>query len=223
VPTTVKRNYSSPQREAQATATRASVVTAARQAFLQRGYAGATVSDIAERAGVNIDTVYRSVGRKPQLMVAAIDQALGESDQPLPAEQREYVRAVHAAETAETKLRTYAEALGRIMPRVSPLFAALREAAIADAACAATYEQIATRRAGNMRLLAGELRATGELRDDLDDEHVADLLWSTNAPDWYALVASRGWTPQQYTDALYDIWTRVLLIRRRAGRARRAS
>lgn len=208
---TVKRPYSSPRREAKAADTRRAVLSAARELFLEKGYAGAPVGEIAKRAGVNLDTVYRSVGRKPQLMVAVIDQILGSSDQPLPAEERGYVRAIRAASTAEEKLRVYADALGVVMPAVSPLFAALREAALTDPECAATHDLIAQRRAANMRLLAADLRGTGRLRPDLDDDRVADLIWSTNAPEWYALVASRGWTAERYAETLYDLWSRTLL------------
>jgi AcrR family transcriptional regulator len=210
----VKRRYTSPQRQARAARTRTEVLNAARELFLERGYAAAGIGDIAARAGCSIDTIYSSVGRKPQLMLAVIDQTLGSSDRPVPAEERDYVRAVRAAPSAEEKLRVYADALGRLMPQVSPLFAALREAAVSDPECAALHEHISARRAANMRLLAAELRATGQTRPDLDDGHIADLIWSTNAPEWHALVASRGWGPQEYADRLFDLWRRVLLIHR---------
>lgn len=217
---TVKRRYSSPRREAQAADTRRTVLSAARELFLEKGYAAVGVGEIARRAGVNLDTVYRSAGRKPQLIVAVIDQILGSSDQPLPAEERDYVRAIRAAATAEEKLRVYAEALADLMPEVSPLFSALREAAPTDPECAATHDLISRRRAANMRLLAADLRETGQVRPDLDDDQVADLIWSTNSPEWYALVTSRGWTPDRYAAALYDIWSRVLLTRPRPLRPR---
>jgi AcrR family transcriptional regulator len=213
VPEPVKRRYTSPQRKARAERTRLQILTAARELFLARGYAATAIGDIAARAGCSIDTIYSSVGRKPQLMLAIIDQTLASSDKPLPAGDRDYVRAVRAAVGAEAKLRTYADALGRLMPRVSPLFAALREAAVSDPECAALHSDVAERRAANMRLLAGELRATGEVRPDLDDEQVADLIWATNAPEWHALVMTRGWSQEEYADRLFDLWIRVLLRR----------
>ncbi|MFC6704065.1 TetR/AcrR family transcriptional regulator [Flexivirga alba] len=209
----VKRRYSSPQREAQAVETRRAVLVAARELFEERGYAAVGVGEVATRAGVNLDTVYRSVGRKPQLLLAVIDQILGSSDQVLPAEQRDYVIAIRTATTAEEKLRTYADALGTLMPRLAPLFAALREAASADPECAALDRQIDDRRAANMRLLAADLRTTGQVRPELDDDRVADLIWSTNSSQWHDLVRSRGWTAGEYADALCDLWCRVLLSR----------
>jgi AcrR family transcriptional regulator len=211
VPKQVKRRYRSPQRELQAAQTRTAVLAAARHLFVERGYAATAVSAVADRADVNIDTVYSAVGRKPQLLLAVIDMILGSSDHPLPAAERDYVRAVRAAPTASTKLETYAAALARLMPQLSPLFAALREAALADPECARVHRALAERRAANMRLFAADLRATGELREDLDDEAVADLVWATNAPEWFALVSSRGWSPERYAATLTDVWCRTLL------------
>ncbi|MBB2892890.1 TetR/AcrR family transcriptional regulator [Flexivirga oryzae] len=207
----VKRRYSSAQRAQQAAETRRAVLVAARELFEEKGYVAVGVGEVARRAGVNLDTVYRAVGRKPQLLLAAIDQILGSSDQPVPAEQRDYVIAVRAAATAGEKLRTYADALGTLMPRAAPLFAALREAAPADPECAALDRHISERRAANMRLLAAELRTAGQVREELDDDRVADLIWSTNSPQWFDLVTSRGWSAAEYADALYDLWSRVLL------------
>lgn len=211
MPDDVKRSYRSERRTAQAAATRSAVLSAARDHFTAHGYAATGVADIAASAGVNVDTVYRVVGRKPQLMLAVIDMALAGSDEPVVAEQRDYVRAVLAARGARLKLTTYADALGRVMPRVSPLFESLAQAALTEPDCAALRDSVAGRRAANMRTLAGDLRATGELRADLDDDEVADLLWTTNAPEYYALAVARGWTAATYAERLGDLWIRLLL------------
>ncbi len=207
----VKRSYRSGRRAEQAAATRAAVLRAARDLFTDRGYAATGVADIASAAGVNVDTVYRAVGRKPQLMLAVIDMTLAGSDEPVAAEQRDYVRAVLAADGARAKLTTYAEALGRVMPRVAPLFDSLAQAALTEPDCAAVRDGIGERRAANMLTLALDLRATGDLRDDLTDREVADLLWTTNAPEYYALAIARGWSPATYAERLADLWTRLLL------------
>jgi hypothetical protein len=63
-----------------------------------------------------------------------------------------------------------------------------------------------------MRLFAGDLRATGELRTDLDDDAVADVVWSMNAPEYQALLlGERGWSAARYGDWLADAWARLLL------------
>jgi AcrR family transcriptional regulator len=206
-----KRRYDSSRRRAAAEETRASVLTAARDLFTARGYAATPVADIAAAAGVSVDTVYAAVGRKPQLLLAVHDMELAEGDAPLAAEQRGYVQDVRAADGAAAKIAVYAAALGRVLPRTVPLLEALRIAGHSDPACRDVHAAVSERRAANMLLLAADLRATGELREDLDDEAVADLIWTMNAPDYYLLVRSRGRTPAEYADLVRDVWTRTLL------------
>jgi AcrR family transcriptional regulator len=206
-----KRRYDATGRRASAERTRAAVLLAARGLFSRHGYAGTSVADIARTAGVSVDTVYASVGRKPQLLLAVHDMELAEGDTPVGVEQRDYVRQVRAAATAAEKIATYAAALARVLPRTVPLALALRAAGETDPACREAFTGLTERRAANMRLLAHDLRGTGELRDDLDDDAVADLIWSMNSPDYYTLVLSRGRTPQDYADLVRDVWTRTLL------------
>jgi AcrR family transcriptional regulator len=169
------------------------------------------VAQIAARAGVSVDTVYTSVGRKPELMVAVIDMVLGSSDEPIPAEQRDYVRAVRAATSGRAKIAVYAASLGALMPRTAPLIEALRRAGDDDAQCAQAWAALVERRASNMLLFAADLRSTGELRVDLDDREVADIVWSTNAPEYWLLLQARGWSARRYAELLEDLWCRVLL------------
>ena len=65
------------------------MLAAARDLFASEGYAGTTVAAVAARAGVSVDTVYASVGRKPDLLLAVHDMALGGGDEPLEAERRD--------------------------------------------------------------------------------------------------------------------------------------
>ncbi len=77
--------------------------------------------------------------------------------------------------------------------------------------CAELRDSIGARRRAHMLKLAVDLRATGDLRGDLDDDEVADLLWTTNSPEHYALAVARGWTADTYARRLGDLWTRLLL------------
>jgi AcrR family transcriptional regulator len=211
----VKRAYDASGRRAAAEQTRLRILSAARDLFSEGGYAGTSVQEVARRAGVSVDTVYAAVGRKPQLLLAVHDMALAEGESPVPAEQRDYVRAVRAATTLEDKITTYAEAMARLLPRTVPILVALREAGATDPECAAQHEALVERRAAHMRLLAADLRSTGEVRTDLTDDDVADLVWTLNSPEWFGLVASRGRTPEQYAGLLADVVVRTL----RAGAA----
>ena len=205
------RTYSSAVRRERAAATRGRVLVAARELFLERGYVGTTAREIAARAGVSLDTVYAAAGRKPQIMLELVEEAISGQDHAIPAEARDYVRAVRRAAGAHAKIEIYADALAVVLPRLAPLVQVLREAAPADADCARLWRGIADRRAANMLLFAQDLRATGEVRPDLTDAEVADVVWSTNAPEYYQLLTERGWTPDRYRRLVVDLWSRVLL------------
>jgi AcrR family transcriptional regulator len=207
-----KRDYHAPRRVAQAAATRAAILVAARAVFAARGYRAATVADIAAQAGVAVDTVYATVGRKPALLRELVETAISGQSEAVPAGERDYVAATRAASTAQDKVAIYATAVAAIQQRLAPIFEVLRDAATTDDDCATLWRQISDRRAANMRLLAADLRATGQLRADLSDDDVADIIWSMNAAEyWSLLVRQRGWTPKRFTAFLVDAWTRLLL------------
>src|SRR5207245_2552019 len=104
------RRYDASRRRAAAAATRHAILVVAREAFLERGYSGTTMPAIAERAGVALDTVYASVGRKPALFRELIETAISGQDEAVPAEQREYIKAMRAHPKAARKLEIYAAA-----------------------------------------------------------------------------------------------------------------
>jgi AcrR family transcriptional regulator len=207
-----RRRYASAVRAEQATATRRAVLRAARELFTEQGYAATSIAAIAARAGVAVDTVYAAAGRKPALLRELVETSLSGTDQAVPAEQREYVARIRDAGPAREKIAIYASAVAAIGVRMAPVQRALAEAAITDAECAALRSEISARRAANMRLFAADLRATGELRSDLGDDEVADIVWSMNSAEYRALlVGERGWTAERFGTWLTDAWTRLLL------------
>jgi hypothetical protein len=157
--------------------------------------------------------VYAAVGRKPQLLLAVHDMTLAEGPDPLPAEERDYVVAIRSASRAAEKIRIYAEALGALLPSTTPLLNALREAGTSDPECLRVWRAVSERRAANMLLFAADLRATGELRDGLSDQQVADLVWSMNGPEFFSLHTARGASPEDFARLLAEVWTRTLLAR----------
>jgi AcrR family transcriptional regulator len=207
-----RRAYRSSVRTAAAARTRVLILKAARELFLKDGYAVTTMSAIANRANVALDTVYAAVGRKTDLFAQLIESAIAGTDAVLDVEQRDYVMAIRSAKTGREKLRIYASAIGKIEPRLAPLYAVLRSAADAERELARLWNGISSRRARNMRLFAEDLRATGELRSDLTIDRVADIIWSMNGPEYYTLlVTERCWNVEVFSAFLYEAWCRLLL------------
>ena len=206
----VKRRYDATKRHQAAARTRTAILDAALQLFAGQGYAATPMTAIAERAGVALDTVYASVGRKPELARLLIETAISGSSQAVPAEDRDYVRAVQAAPDAETKIAIYASAMRLIAGRLAPVLGIVQQAAPAEPELAALWREIAERRAANMRRFVADLAAVATLR--VDHGEAADIVWATNAPELYQLLAGqRGWSPERYERFLADTWRRLLL------------
>jgi AcrR family transcriptional regulator len=210
MPGSVKRRYDATRRRQAAARTRAAILDAARELFAERGYAATPMTAIADRAGVALDTVYASVGRKPELARLLIETAITGTHQAVPAEQRDYVRAIQATPEAETKIALYAAAIAAIAPRMALVLAIIQQAVPDEPELATLWAEIAERRAANMRLFVADLASVAPLRLDLDE--AADIVWATNAAELYQLlVGQRGWTPQRYERFLTDTWKRLLL------------
>ena len=207
-----RRAYDSSSRQESARATRQAILTVARKLFLRHGYAATTMPDIAKAADVALDTVYAVVGKKPALFRLLVETAISGGDEAVAAEQRDYVQTIRAEQDASRKLRIYAAALCKIQPRLAPLFNALRAAASLDSDLRSLWQEIAERRAANMRLFADDLASTGRLRAELSVSAAADIIWSMNSPEFYLLlVEQRGWSVEEFERWLGDAWIRLLL------------
>lgn len=208
----MKRSYDRTTRLAAAARSRHDILETAHRLFAERGYAGTAMADIASAAGVALDTVYASVGRKPELVRLLVERAISGSDAPVPAEERAYVQAIRAEPDPVRKLEIYAAAIRNIHGRLAPLVRALQAGAAAHPELAQLWRGISERRARNMRHFAGQLAEAGALRPGLAVEEAADVVWATNAPEVYnLLVGERGWTPERYQAWLADAWRRLLL------------
>ncbi len=206
------RSYDNALRQAQSSETRQRILDAARALIVERGYRAATVSEIARRAEVHVDTVYALVGRKPVLVRELIEQALSGSDHPVPAEERDYVKTITEEPDPSRKLAIYARAMREIQARMAPLYLALRDASATEPEARRVWQEISDRRAANMRKLARDLRAAGGLRAGLSIDKAADIIWATNSSELYVLLTTeRGWSPDDYETWLADSWCRLLL------------
>lgn len=207
-----RRAYDSASRLEAAALTRQAILEAARRSFRQFGYAATTMPAIAKAAGIALDTVYATVGKKPTLFRLLVETAISGADQAVPALERAYVRTIRAEPDARKKLQLYAAALGQILPRLAPLFQVLQTAAPLDPNLKALWGEISERRATHMRNFATELIATGQLRRGISVQLVADILWSMNSSEFYLLlVEQRGWSAEQFEGWLADAWQRLLI------------
>src|SRR5256885_16752533 len=76
------RRYDSTRRRAQAAQTRQDILKAALQLFLEGGYAGTTINDVAAAAGVAGGELFPGVGRQGALFLGGVWGALARGARP---------------------------------------------------------------------------------------------------------------------------------------------
>ncbi|KGN31435.1 hypothetical protein N802_03470 [Knoellia sinensis KCTC 19936] len=200
-----KRRYDATSRRSQAQATRARVVLAATEAFLELGYVGATVPDIAARAGVALKTVYRAAPGKAGLLAASVTAAVagGVARGEVPVVERPAIRAITEEPDPAQQLRLYAKTQPGIWARVGPLLRVLATAAESEPELRAMQaEQEAVRHAGltDFARLLDERRA---LKVGLTPERAADIIVTLGSFATYeSLVNTYDWTHDQYVEWL---------------------
>jgi AcrR family transcriptional regulator len=204
-----KRVYRSPLREEQARQTRVAVLDAAGGCFLARGYAATTMRDIADAAGVSVQTVFGQ-GSKASLLLACVDRAVVGDDERVSLAAREpFVRFVEATDAAG-KLAALADMARQYIPQAIPPIGVFASAAEVDQEIAAAWEEYERRRWQDARALVASLEPW--LRTGWDVERATDVFWGvfSNAPV-EALMARRGWSLDRYVDLLVDSVERLLL------------
>jgi AcrR family transcriptional regulator len=210
---TVKRKpYESSLRAAQARATRRAIVAAAAVLFVEHGYGATTVDAIADAAGVSRKTVFTSVGGKAECLKLAIDWAVVGDDEPVPLMERPEIKAQQAEPDARKILAMYADMNASIAVRVAALQGVAESAAGVDPDLQALAQTLADQRRFGMGHLAALLHSRSALRDDIDVEHAADVLWLMSDRRTYtSLVVTRGWSVERYRRWLADALVALLV------------
>lgn len=206
------RRYDASRRRQAAALRRRALLEAAAGLFVERGYAATTMSAIAERAGVNVDTLYATVGTKPQLFELLLETALSGVDVAVPVEQRDYVRRIRAEPDARGKLAEYASAVAGFQRQLAPLHQVARSAAAVDGELVRQWDAMLRRRASNIHLLIDDLATTGRLRHGLARKQAADTVTAVASPEVYVTLTDLcGWDTACYETWLADTLTRLLL------------
>jgi AcrR family transcriptional regulator len=207
-----KRVYDSALRKQQAGQTRMRILDAAQELFAARGYPTSTVEAIAAAAGVAVDTVYATFGSKREVLKSLLDVRVGGDDATIDLLDRPGPQAVRAERDQQSQLSTFARDVTEIIERVRPVDDIIRGAAAVDADVAALRVRIQESRYQSMREFVSWVAANGPLRDGLNEEDAATILWTLTSPEVHGLLrAVRGWPAHRYTAWLHDSLTRILL------------
>ncbi|HEX4539309.1 MAG TPA: helix-turn-helix domain-containing protein [Acidimicrobiales bacterium] len=188
--------------------TRREILQAARRLFAEHGFANTSIQQIAEHAGVAVQTIYSSVGSKSALVPALNDLIEEESDVAgLAAELSE--------ETDPAQLIAKGVHLTRqLNERCGDLIRALLSAEPSDPDAAGVVAEGMRRHQQGLTGLAGRLGSLGALRADVTPERAAGVLsMMTSSASWRQLTAA-GWTFDEGEAWLTQSLAQLLLPRR---------
>ena len=208
----VNTENSWPIRRAKARLTRASIIEAAGDLFVELGYLGTSIQAIADRAGVSRATVFNSVGGKLHLLRAAFDVATVGDDEPIPLTQRREARAVLDEPDQRKAVGLYAVMVTGVSERVVGIYEVFRSAAGVDLEAREQWAQIQSERLGGAHGFVRILRTKGPLRKGLNAKRAGDVVWTLiDASLYQRLVVERGWTSKEFEHWLARRMTTELL------------
>lgn len=194
-------------RRGRAKATHWRIVKAAYRLFCAQGYAGTTMAQIAEAAGVAVQSVYFTFHTKAALLSRAYDFAvMGEEEPQIPQRQAFYLAMTAEPDVAQA-LRHFVTGVGEITRRVTPLAIAAQVAADGDPDTARVIAVHDRMQADAYREVVKLLSAKAELRPGLSLDRGTDLLLLYAGTDVYhVMVEMRGWSHDEWLG-----WTAVTL------------
>ena len=194
------------------------MIRAAHEVFTDAGYVGARMTDIAEHAGVAVQTVYFAFHTKAELLQACFEFAVLGPERRPPMQQAPFADLFNAR-SGRTALAVFVRGNTAILRRA---------AAINEVAASAPHEPDAAAVVANSeRLRRKGLAEIVELVDDrfglrasLDRDDATDLLLMLSSPATYLTLQRYGWSDEKYVDWLTDALATQLLARPGRGKGR---
>lgn len=193
-------------RTEKAAATRQRILDAAYNLFCELGYRATTMTAIADRAQVAVQTVYFTFRTKDALLQEVHNQTvLGR--EALPPEQQPWYRDARAQTDPHRAVELIVTGVATILSRVAPMLPVFHAVAANDAG--AVYREAERLRRVGMQDLAGFLADQGWLRADVDRARASDLLFVLLGPEIYrTFVLELGWDQRGWA-----AWTTEALVR----------
>ena len=201
------RTYRSPRRQQAAADTRAAILDAAERLFVEYGYASTTVNQVAAAAEVAPNTVYTSIGGKPQLVVALIERAMVD---PLIITSLGDIAALTDGEKIILRLAAGTGATKRSQQHTIVI---MLDNATADPMIADAVERATATLRLRFHRVAARLVAIGALREGITPARATAILWFYFGFTAWRELRGLGWTWKETERWLAEQATAALVAR----------
>ena len=183
--------------------TRRRLVDAAAEVFLEQGYRSTTVTLLARRAGVSLQTLYLAVGGKSALLRLVLEGALRGSAGPIDESYVDGLRVRLAQLTGGSDdprdtLRGIAGVYRGVAERAAPWWRLYRDAAVTEEEIARDWATLGELRRTTLARLLDAIPDSA-LRPGLGRDEAVDTLWALASPETHdLLVRDTGYSLDRY-------------------------
>ncbi|MGW5635537.1 TetR/AcrR family transcriptional regulator [Streptomyces sp. NPDC003832] len=192
--------------------TRRRIIDAAGALFVERGYGATKLQEIADRAGVAVQTIYFVFRNKPSLLKELVDVAIAGDDEPVPTMERPWFQEVLTAPTAEAALAGLVVGTRGTLERVAAINEMVRAATASDPELRELWPQEADPRYTVISTAAGSLTGKPGARAAVPAGEAADIVYGVLSPELFlVLTRDRGWPPAKWERWAYDTLAAQLL------------
>jgi AcrR family transcriptional regulator len=194
----VKPATAKPTRRQRAAETRRRMLDAAIACFTTDGYDGTTMAQIAERAGVAVQTLYFTFHTKAELLQQTLDRAVLGDGPPVPPPQTPWYQAMAAQPAIRPALEHLVSGVSQILQRVAPLRPVF-DAAAAEPGVAEVWANAEQLRLDGYGAIIGLLASKQPLAPGYTLASATDVLFVLLGPDTFrAFTHGRGWPLSQW-------------------------
>jgi AcrR family transcriptional regulator len=156
------------------------------------------LEQVAQGAGVAVQTVYFHFGNKRTLLKAALDIAAVGDDEPVPLLQRPWLEEVRSAADPSQMINLWVANGAAILERIGPIMRVVRDAAGTDPDLAAQWATNQQQTLTAQRTLAQLLADRDALPPGMTVDDATDIIFTLNSIEAYWLLTTTcGWTPQR--------------------------
>ncbi|WP_431987298.1 TetR/AcrR family transcriptional regulator [Streptomyces griseoflavus] len=192
--------------------TRRRIIDAAGALFVEQGYGATRLQEIADRAGVAVQTIYFVFRTKPSLLKELVDVAIAGDDDPVPTLDRPWFTEVTSAPTAASALAALIPGTRATLERVAAITEMVRAAAATDPEIRDLWPDRTDPRYTVLATAAKALTRKPGAHPTLSTDEAADILYAVLSPELFlVLTRDRAWPPAKWERWAHDTLSSQLL------------
>lgn len=185
--------------------TRQRIIDAAGALFVEQGYGATKLQEIADRAGVAVQTIYFVFRNKPTLLKELVDVAIAGDDEPVATMDRPWFTAIPDAPTAASALATLVTGTRATLERVAAITEMLRAATATNPEIRDLWPQGRDPRYAVISTAVKSLTRKPGARSGIPAGEATDIVYALLSPELFLVFTrDRAWPPAKWEQWAYD-------------------